>query len=108
MISCAHKEIFAEACYFKPNFVYNYTFPIQFKSSGIWFGAKSIGKWKLQNKFSLNWQDLGKISLCENSKTRQKDKSYGSVIGDAKSADTSLEQVQPSERLTCLGIMGTD
>ena len=45
----AHREIFSETCYSKPNLDSNYHFSIDLVSNGVLFGANSIRKWVTRN-----------------------------------------------------------
>ena len=48
-----HREIFSESCQSKPNFKYNYTFPIGMAPNGTPFGVKSVENVFLQSKFGV-------------------------------------------------------
>ena len=55
----------------KPNLDCDYTFPIDLTPNIISFGAKSVGKVKLQSKFGLIQKDSENISLLNNYFTRK-------------------------------------
>ena len=49
-----HKEIFSEPGQITPDLYCNYTFPIDLSPNGILFGAISIRKRVITNKFGLD------------------------------------------------------